>query len=168
MLTFPVNEAEEVGTDRPANLRLTEICALSGMAASPACSGLFREWLNPQKLPAPCSWHGNGLSYPPEYQAWLRERSRGGSAPPSGSGAYIRIPASGSVFYFDPSLPYEAQAVRVETAGFTPDAHVYCDDLLQGSLNQAGVIALPLYRGRHRIAVEDGNGASASVEIEVR
>jgi penicillin-binding protein 1C len=167
-LTFPTDETEESGADRPANLRLTEICALSGMTASPACSGLFREWINPQRLPASCSWHGNGLKYPPEYQAWLRERSRSGSAPPSGGGAYIRIPASGSVFFFDPALPYEAQAIRVETAGFAPDALVYCDDLLQGSLNQAGVIALPLYRGRHRIAVEDGNGAAASVEIEVR
>jgi penicillin-binding protein 1C len=168
ILTFPGDEAEESGSDRPANLRLTEICALSGMAASPACSGLFREWINPQRLPTSCSWHRNGLRYPPEYQAWLIERSHGGSAPPNGGSAYIRIPASGSVFYFDPSLPQEAQAVRVETVGFNADALVYCDDLLQGSLNQAGVIALPLYRGRHRIAIEDGNGASASVEIEVR
>jgi penicillin-binding protein 1C len=167
-LTFPVGEIEESGADRPANLRLTEICALSGMAASPACAGVFREWINPQRLSATCIWHGNGLRYPPEYQAWLRERSRSGSAPSSGGGTYIRIPASGSVFFFDPALPHEAQAVRVETVGFSADALVYCDDLLQGSLNQAGVIALPLYRGRHRIAVEDGNGATASVEIEVK
>jgi penicillin-binding protein 1C len=116
---------------------------------------------------APCTWHRGGLVYPPEYQAWLWERFHGGSTARSGSG-YIRIPVSGSVFYFDPSLPPEAQAIRIETAGCGADALVYSDDVLQGSLNQAGVFALPLYRGRHRVSVEEENGAGASVEIEVR
>jgi penicillin-binding protein 1C len=75
---------------------------------------------------------------------------------------------SGSVFYFDPALPPEAQALRIETAGFGSEALVYADDVLQGSLNQAGVYALPLRRGPHRIVVEDESGASAGVEIEVR
>jgi penicillin-binding protein 1C len=165
-LAFPEGEAEQ-GFGRPADLRLTEICSLSGMAAAPSCAGVFREWIPSRQLPAPCSWHGNGLRYPPEYQAWLRERSRRGSAPPAGSGAYIRLPAPGAVFYLDPALPPETQAFRVETAGFGTDALVYYDDSLQGSLNAAGVITLPLYRGRHRVTIEDGN-ASASVEINVK
>jgi hypothetical protein len=65
----------------------------------------------------------------------------------SAGGGYIRLPVSGSVFYFDPALPPEAQAVRVETAGFGPDALVYSGDILQGGLNHAGVLALPLRRG---------------------
>ena len=154
----------------PGSARPLEICALSGMAATPACAGTVREWLLPEYAAAPCSWHrspGQRPEYPPEYQAWLRERFRQGSAAHSGS-AYIRIPASGSVFYFDPALPPEAQAIRIETAGFGAEALVYANDVLQGSVNQAGVFALPLRRGRHRIAVEDESGQSAETEIEVR
>jgi len=162
--------ANSGGFTRPGGLHLTEICSLSGMAATPACTGTLHEWLRPQRIPPQCTWHRGGLSYPPEYQAWLRERFRSGNISQTGNkgGAYIRIPVTGSVFYYDHSLPSEAQAVRIETAGFSADAFVYADDTLQGSLNQAGVFALPLVRGRHHIFVEDESGASAGVEIEVR
>ena len=154
----------------PGSARAAAICALSGMAASPACAGTVREWLPPERALAPCSWHrlpAHAPVYPPEYQAWLGERFRQGSAARSG-GAVIRIPVPGSVFYFDPALPPEAQAIRVETAGFGAEALVYANELLQGSVNQAGVFALPLRRGRQRIAVEDESGQIAETEIEVR
>ncbi|MDR1575222.1 MAG: penicillin-binding protein 1C [Treponema sp.] len=165
----------------PGDLRPTEICALSGMAAGPACTGTVREWIRSQHLPAACSWHrrpGTEPVYPPEYQAWLRERFRAGNvrsraassglpADPDGR-AYIRIPVSGSAFYIDPGLPPEAQAIRIETAGFGAEAFVYVDDVLQGVLNQAGVYVLPLLRGAHRITVEDESGANAAVDIVVR
>ena len=158
-----------VAAPAPGDMRVTEICALSGMASGPACSGTAREWLPPERVPDLCTWHRRPESepvYPAEYQAWLRERFRAGHTG-SGGGA-IRIPVSGSVFYFDPALPPDAQAIRIETAGFGAGALVYADDILQGVLNQAGVFALPLRRGRHRIVVEDESGASAAAEIEVR
>jgi len=154
----------------PANAREIQICALSGMAAGSACSGLTREWFPDDRLPASCTWHrypGSAPEYPPEYQAWLAERFRWGRATQDSGGAHIRLPVSGSVFYFDPALPSEAQAVRVETAGFSPGALVYVNDVLQGSINHAGVFALPLRRGFQRITVEDGQSASTT-EIEVR
>jgi penicillin-binding protein 1C len=70
-------------------------------------------------------------------------------------------------FYIDHALPPEAQAIRVETAGFSSGAHVFANDILQGSINYAGVFALPLRRGSWRITVEDENG-SGTTEIEVR
>ena len=150
----------------------TQICALSGMAAGPACPGSAREWLLADKIPASCTWHRQpdaAPEYPGEYQAWLVERFRQGRAESyrSSGSAYIRLPVSGSVFYLDPALPPEAQAVRVETAGFSSDALVYANDILQGGLNHAGVFALPLRRGVQRLAVEDENAISM-VEIEVR
>jgi penicillin-binding protein 1C len=166
--------------DIPGGVRQIEICALSGMAASAACAGTVREWLTAEQELAPCSWHrgpGAPPEYPPEYQAWLWERFRQGSAvnnvavihgAVNNGGAVIRIPVSGSVFYVDPALPGEAQAIRVETAGFGDEALVYANTVLQGSVNQAGVFALPLRRGRHRITVEDERGQSAETEIEVR
>jgi penicillin-binding protein 1C len=160
--------AADIFFPRPAELQITKICTVSGMRAAQFCANTLDEWINPQRIPAPCSWH-NGFNtvYPPEYQAWLRERFRGGSTASSRSGAYIRLPVNGAVFYFDASVPPEAQALRIETVGFNAEASVYCDDVLQGNCNQAGVFALPLNRGRHRIVVEDENNYSL-VQIEVR
>jgi penicillin-binding protein 1C len=163
-----------VGGGPPEFTTAVPICALSGMAAGPDCGGRLWEWLLPDRIPAPCTWHRKtGLVYPPEYQAWLEERFRAGRAgnwdgPGERSGALIRIPVSGSVFYLDPSLPPEAQALRLETAGFGPEAPVYIDQILQGVLNPAGVYALPLFRGRHRVTVEDDTGARAWADFEVR
>ncbi|MDR1909330.1 MAG: transglycosylase domain-containing protein [Spirochaetaceae bacterium] len=144
------------------------ICALSGMAATAACPGTLGEWIPRDRLPRPCSWHGAGpVRYPPEYQAWIAERFRAGGVRREGSG-HIRIPVPGSVYYLDPGLPPEAQALRVETTGFSPGALVYAGGLLAGNLNPAGVYVLPLSRGQQRISVEDEAGNSASVEFEVR
>jgi penicillin-binding protein 1C len=163
-----------VGGEPPEFAAAVPICALSGMAAGPDCGGTLREWLPPDRIPPPCTWHREtGLVYPPEYQAWLAERSRSGRAgngagPGRKSGARIRIPVSGSVFYLDPGLPPEAQALRLETAGFGPEAPVYIDHILQGVLNPAGVFILPLFRGRHRVTVADDTGAEAWADFEVR
>jgi penicillin-binding protein 1C len=167
--TFPAdNILHDPMFQRPVDLTLVKICALSGMSAGAACAGTAHEWIFPESIPRQCTWHQNEIVYPAEYQAWLRERFRSGSTAPARGSAYIRIPVNGSVFYFDPALPPEAQAIRIETAGFGIDALVYNNEILQGVVNQAGVFALPLYRGRHRIAVEDDNGSAAFVEIEVR
>jgi penicillin-binding protein 1C len=163
----------------PGNVREIQICTLSGMVAGSACPGLAGEWFPVESQPHPCTWHraSTGLAtvtaeyplaeYPPEYQAWLVERFRRGATQNPVSGAYIRLPVSGSVFYFDSALPPEAQAVRIETAGFNSGAHVYANGLLQGRINHAGVFALPLYRGSWRIMVEDENG-TAITDIEVK
>jgi penicillin-binding protein 1C len=132
---------------------------------------LAREWLPADKAIETCTWHrrpGAPAEYPPDYQAWLAERFSQGRAAKNVSGtAQIRFPVSGSVFYYNSALPPEAQAVRIETAGFSSGALVYSDEVLQGSLNYAGVFALPLRRGAHRITVEDET-VSCITEIIVR
>ena len=151
----------------PAMTEELKICALSGMAAGPFCTGVTSERHPHNRIPGTCSWHTeSGLFYPAEYQSWLTERFRTGTA--RQGGGIIRMPVTGSVFYTDPGLPAEAQALRIETAGFAQGALVYMDGALQGSLNFAGVYVLPLYKGRHRINVEDDTGAAASVDFEVR
>jgi penicillin-binding protein 1C len=168
--------AGHVSAPIPDDCREVEVCALSGMAATRLCTGVLKEWIRPGSIPAPCNWHrggasgGTALVYPPEYQAWIGERFRLGrvDAPGGKGNAIIRIPAQGSVFYFDSGLPAEAQALRVETAGFSSEALVYVDESLQGSVNQAGVYVLPLWKGKHVIVVEDSDGTAASVNIEVR
>jgi penicillin-binding protein 1C len=160
-----------------------EICSLSGMAAGPNCPGTLREWFLPGHAPDPCTWHyaaGAPPAYPPEYRAWLSSRLPRGtftslveSTPNSGgpgnsARGFIRFPQPGAVFYRDPGLPPEAQALRLETVGFGDDAAVYLNDELQGRLNYAGLYVLPLQRGNHTVTVEDPQGASASTNFEVR
>jgi hypothetical protein len=138
------------------------------MAAGPYCTGLTREFIRNEKIPAACNWHTQaGLFYPGEYRSWLSERFRLGGVRQEGSGR-IRTPVTGAVFYLDPSLPAGAQALRVETSGFGPGALLFADGELSGSLNHAGVYALPLSRGRHSITVADAEGSSASADFEVR
>ena len=152
----------------PPGISQARICALSGMAAGPFCTGIALEWLRPENHPEFCTWHTQaGLFYPPEYRPLLTERFRSGSTRNTGNGI-IRIPVEGSLYYLDPFVPSEVQALRVETAGFDSDALLYVDGILEGSLNNAGVYALPLSRGYHTVVVEDKVGSSASVEFEVR
>jgi len=155
------------------NLREARICSLSGMAATPFCPGVVQEWLLAGTPLGHCTWHlrpseAEATEFPPEFQSWLAERFRRGTVASALSGdARIRLPVSGSVFHFNPSLPPEFQAIRVETVGFGPGALVHANGVLQGSINHAGVFALPLRRGTHRIVVEDGDGYDA-IEISVR
>ncbi|WP_245535084.1 transglycosylase domain-containing protein [Leadbettera azotonutricia] len=162
------SSGENLSGTAPGSVAEVRICALSGMLAGPYCTGLAQEWLERNKMPGVCTWHtASGLFYPPEYQSWLAERFRAGRVRQNGNGS-IRMPVSGSVFYADPALPVDAQALRIEAAGFGSGAFVYLDGALQGSLNFAGVHALPLYKGKHTVIVEDENGAAASVDFEVR
>ena len=161
------SSAESIGGPPPPETTEFRICALSGMAAGPYCTGQVRERLPNDHIPPVCTWHSAaGLFYPPEYRPWITERFRSGNISQQGEG-YIRIPVSGSVYYLDPSLPDDAQALRIETVGFGSEAFVYSDNLLMGNLNYAGVYALPLSRGHHRLVVEDA-GSSAATEFEVR
>ena len=152
----------------PPGVTEVQICALSGMKAGPYCTGHTREWIRNDAVPPVCTWHTtSGLFYPPEYHPWISEKFRSGGVRQEGKGR-IRIPVSGSVYYLDPSLPPETQALRIETNGFSQDALVYSDGVLAGSLNYAGVYAFPLSRGFHTVTVEDSAGSSASVNFEVR
>jgi penicillin-binding protein 1C len=158
---------ENLAGPAPAGIVEVEVCSLSGMAAGQFCTGSTREWMRDEARQA-CTWHtGAGLFYPGEYHAWLSERFRSGNTSQSGNGS-IRIPVQGSVYYLDPSVPPNAQALRVETTGFSPDALLYANGTLMGNLNHAGVYALPLSRGVHRVFVEDAGGAFASVDFEIR
>ena len=167
-LRTTVRAAENLAGPLPQGTAEVQICALSGMAAGPYCTGLTREYIRNEKIPAVCNWHTQaGLLYPGEYRSWLSERFRLGGVRQEGTGR-IRTPVSGAVFYLDPSLPAEAQALRVETTGFSQDALLFVDGELAGSLNHAGVYALPLLRGQHSIAVTDNEGSTASADFEVR
>jgi penicillin-binding protein 1C len=156
-----------IGGPPPPGLREVSICSLSGMARTPLCPGGLDEWPRAASAPGPCTWHrSGGIEYPPEYRAWLGERSRRGT---SGRGAgSIRIPRPGAVFYLDQGPAQTTYALRVETAGFGEGAVLSVDGIPQGPLNAAGVYALPLTPGEHRIEVADAAGAFAETAFVVK
>ncbi len=63
----------------PDGLTRQKICALSGMAAGPACPSRTLEWLPPDRAGDICTWHhasdeGLIVVWPPEYRAWAAGR----------------------------------------------------------------------------------------------
>jgi penicillin-binding protein 1C len=65
----------------PADLERVEICALSGMRATPACPARTHEWLPAGGERPPCSWHHAGdegllVVWPPEYRQWALQHGR--------------------------------------------------------------------------------------------
>lgn len=162
------SRSEHVGGPPPTTLTEYNICALSGMLASPYCNGSIKEWFRDGEIPALCTWHfDSGTRYPNEYQSWIIERFRTAETANT-SAVGIRIPVTGSIFYIDPSFPESAQAVRIETYGFTQDAQVFVNDRPHGNINKAGVYMLTLTRGHHHIEVKDERSGYAFVDIEVR
>jgi penicillin-binding protein 1C len=157
-----------VGGIIPESLSSWDICTLSGMLASRYCTGSIREWFSDDTIPNQCDWHNNsGVTYPNEYQSWTVERFRNAETVYNQS-VGIRIPISGAIFYIDPSFPLSAQAVRIETYGFSSHARIIVNGNEYGTINNAGVYMLPLSKGYHFIEVEDNQNRYASVEIEVR
>jgi len=62
----------------PSGLVQRTICALSGMAASPACPVRSREWVPPEEGAPVCSWHhqsdeGLLVAWPAQYRTWASE-----------------------------------------------------------------------------------------------
>jgi penicillin-binding protein 1C len=162
-----------VGGPIPPDTHEVEVCSLSGKAATPYCSGTLTERFPKGNIPPPCDWHvpgGSGegvvLRYPAEYRSYLSSRSRFGE---TSSGSHsIRRPAEGSVFYSDPSIPAESQALRVEAVGFSPESLVLLNGIPVGVLDYAGLAFLPLSRGRWTLRVEDSLGYQDETTFEVR
>jgi penicillin-binding protein 1C len=157
------------GARRPVTAEYSAQAEYSAKAEHPANSPQVCDWHQAGDTRSPLeAWSPSEPWYPPEYRSWLVERFRVGRAASGFSGgAYIRIPAEGSVFYLDPSQPADSQALRIETAGFGGEAFVYADGVLMGALNRAGVFVLPLTRGVHTVLVED-NHTGAGVTFTVR
>ena len=162
-----------VGGPIPPDTHEVEVCSLSGKTATPYCSGTLTERFPKGNLPPPCDWHvpggsggGGALRYPAEYRSYLSSRSRFGE---TSSGSHsIRRPAEGSVFYIDPSIPAESQALRVEAVGFSPESLVLLNGVPVGVLDFAGLAFLPLSRGRWTLRVEDPLGYQDETTFEVR
>ena len=164
----------------PADSEAVEICTVSGQLATDLCPSVIIEYL-PVKaygntvLPKPCSFHKlqNGTIttvYPEKYHAWLKGLDRIGQYSFSGEKTLSIIhPRDGAVFYYDPAVPSESQALRIEAV---PGRDGAC--ILQVNGEKSGRIPgppyvwfLPLQRGFWELTVSNGL-AEDTVKIEVR
>jgi penicillin-binding protein 1C len=163
----------------PAGSKRQSICALSGMAAGDNCPAGVLEYLPQDHELSPCTWHHPGESgrvevrYPERYQVWASRREAGQVEYGGSAEAVIHIPRRGAVFFFDPSLPPEHQALRVEAAGLGPPPYGL-SAFLDGRAVYYQESDLPLFylplsgRGRWNIEVTGSSGESATSSFTVR
>ena len=118
----------------PPDSRVVSVCALSGELATDACPAVVQEFVRKADELQPCTFHrrtarGVETVYPPEYSTWLREgRKNGSTGDMTGvdaveGGLEIMQPANGAVFFWDPSIPADQQAIGMEVVG-RPEEHL--------------------------------------------
>jgi len=151
---------------QPEDYRKERVCALSGLAAGPACPATAEEYVRATR--DSCTWHSlqGGLvqvQYPSEYQHWAHSRNFAGSIAGNSARLQIVYPRNGAVFIYDPTLPASVQMLQVQAVGGAAEsASLYADGELVGTAS--GVLSwnLPLARGTHTIAVECAGEESVS------
>ena len=140
--------------ERPADLELQPVCALSGHRPSIDCPNVEQEWL-PAEAPVQfCSWHHRrGIELPSEYRALESSQFAVRS-----SRLKILEPADGTTFLIDPTLHRDFQALRFKatsTVKWTVDGRASADEW-------------PLRSGEHTIVATDSLGNRDQVKITVR
>ena len=155
----------------PEDYRQERGCALSGLAAGPACPATVNEYVRVQR--DSCTWHSmqGGLvqvRYPSEYQHWAHSRNIAGSIAENSAELRIVYPKNGAVFIYDPSLPSSVQMLQVQAVGGASErASLYVDGNFAGDASGIFSWSTPLVRGRHQLAVECG-GQSYTVSFTVK
>ncbi|MCR4822571.1 MAG: penicillin-binding protein 1C [Treponema sp.] len=144
---------------KPAQFKKEKICALSGMKAGPFCSHCVTEYVSQTDLQREsCSWHTeNGVSYPSQYSSWFHLKNRKGLVKESTSPLKIISPRSGSLFYYDPSIPPGQQKLIVEASGGQEEKAIfYLDEEIAGESGRPFLQKIPLTKGRHKIHIVSG------------
>ncbi len=141
--------------DRPADLELDPICALSGHRPSIDCPNVEQEWL-PANAPVQfCSWHhADRVELPSEYRALESSQF----AVRSSQRLQILSPANNTTFLIDPTLHREFQELKLKATSsvtWTVDGRPTNDEW-------------PLRAGEHTIVATDSLGNRDSVRITVR
>ncbi|HUJ14907.1 MAG TPA: transglycosylase domain-containing protein [Thermoanaerobaculia bacterium] len=141
--------------DRPADLELQPICALSGHRPSIDCPNVEQEWL-PANAPVEfCSWHhADRVELPAEYRALETPRFAVRTSPT----LRILAPANNTTFLIDPTLHRQFQALKLKatsTVTWSVDGRKSGDEW-------------PLRAGEHTIVATDSLGNRDSVKITVR
>lgn len=151
-------------------VRTVEICATSGLRANESCPAVIPEYFTSGDSVPLCNWHTGPLQpvrYPPEYQSWALERDylvQPGAA--ASSSLRIVRPADGAVFYHDPTIDDESQAVGVEVISGGDEIEIYLDGSFYARGPSPLVVTLPVRRGEFLLTATSGDQvASSAVSI---
>lgn len=157
-----------------AEAHRVRISPVSGMGWTEAVGGEAWELFPNGVEPPPDTWHttlGGPVRYPPRYHQWAVGRGLPVAGTPEGVHQRPEIvhPLDGSLFYLDPTLPRDAQAIWVEAIG-PPDRSMTLN--LDGRTVTSGegsiVYRVELNRGRHRLELHADGSAPATAEFEIR
>jgi penicillin-binding protein 1C len=144
--------------DRPADLELQPICALSGHRPSTECPAIESEWLPASDRVEFCSWHHAGrVELPAEYRAW-EPGNRQPATVNRSSDLHVLSPPNGATYWIDPTLRAEFQALQLK-------ATVPVTWIVDGRRTHD---AWSLSGGKHTITAVDREGRRDSVTITVR
>ncbi len=155
-----------------------DVCALSGLLATPACPHVMLEHFSPDLQPAgSCTWHRRACAgpacpaveaLPARYAEWAVDSGRAFEAAPEGLGPRILSPRKGARFVIDPNLARERQEV-VFAARAEPTAALafVLDDREVCRVKTPFNCPWRLDRGRHQLEVRQEDGAAARVEFSV-
>ncbi|MEW5815630.1 MAG: hypothetical protein AB1798_09585, partial [Spirochaetota bacterium] len=157
----------------PEDLRQLEICTLSGQRPGSACTSTTYEYIRAGEEPGLCTYHTRAgertiINYPPEYTSWLLRYDRQGSAGVSDSDLHIIKPKDQSIFYLDPTVKSEDQAVRIEALGKPGGiVDIFINQRFYQKLKYPYVMYFPLNKGDWNVKFKDEKSA-AEVTFHVR
>ncbi|MBQ6781830.1 MAG: penicillin-binding protein 1C [Treponema sp.] len=159
---------------KPAQFKKERICALSGLRATEHCPDTVSEYVAAGVPLEDCTWHRNNVgaqgttSYPAEYAAWFRIKNRSGAVDEKGSPLRITSPRSGSLFYYDASVPASQQKLAVEaTGGSDEKADFLLDGKMIAQVTRPFVAYVPIIQGNHTVTVRCGN-AQTEIAFSVK
>jgi penicillin-binding protein 1C len=154
--------SQSPGFPQPEAFTLSRVCALSGMAPTPACFSVVSEYTAAGAQP--CTWHrfANGLengvsqvTYPAEYQAWFSASQRQGTLDYGSRPLEITTPREGFVFLRSPGIGRDE--IPVEVIGGAEDILEVRYDSRAFTVGRPFVFYLPYESGLHRLRVFCGN-----------
>ena len=154
--------------NEPEGWTKKKICSLSGLAATDTCPASVYEYVkNDFDLPE-CSWHNKTqVTYPAEYQQWVRQNKISTIINYNSSPLELLTPRNGSVF-FESGVKAIEQAIPVELIGGASDELTYIYDKKPAqTLSRPFVFKLPVEKGKHKCTFVCGK-ESISVEFVVK
>jgi penicillin-binding protein 1C len=182
-----LQEPDEPLTAVPGDVIRGQICALSGMRATPACPARINEWLPAGYSGLPCSWHHDSdegllVIWPPVYRQWAQAHGllpkegnrmavvrRKPSAPLSPQFA-IANPPAGAVYLIDPTLRPEFQTLSLRALADRDAGQIewVIDGRRVGRSDADKPLAWSLVPGSHRVGARDARGRTAETSILVK
>ncbi len=153
--------------DSPDSVSRREVCSLSGMPPSPLCPHTKKDWYIVGVSPnTPCDIHvqrdgATAVVWPAE----LEEFARRTSATVRAKGVTVTSPLSESIYYLAPGDGSRRIAFTCE-GGVRP-FFWFVDGEFYGKQTDPGSLFWTMAQGKHRVAVTDSAGSSATTSFEV-